>query len=39
MMKRIVKYLNMAMDIFLYASFTIIVLVAGYLAGRIFIAD
>ena len=38
-MKQILKYLNKAMDIFLYTSLAAIIVVASYYLCRIFIAD
>lgn len=39
MMKKVVKFLENILNVFLYISFAIIISVAGYYLGRIFIAD
>ena len=38
-MKKVVKFLENILNVFLYISFAIIISVAGYYLGRIFIAD
>ena len=39
MKKTINYYLDKAMDVFLYTSFAVIIIVGGYYLGRIFVAD
>lgn len=39
MMKKVVKFLENILNVFLYISFAVIISVAGYYLGRIFIAD
>ena len=37
-MKKVVKFLENILNVFLYISFAVIISVAGYYLGRIFIA-